>query len=426
MSDEILRLREARADLIARAKATIDEARQDNRPLSYTEQTQLEDAVARAAVMEEDITDAENERESKLSKAVARSAFTGGGENTMNGTPGKHYELWRDARTGKDVYAVRAGGRLADLYRGDTPKLSFGKWLQWRVTGRPEFAAREIEFLATDQATNNNYLGGFLVPEILSADVIDKARALSVVQQAGCLTVPMLAPDVSIAKVETDPAHQIKGENVAFAGSNIVFGAVSMHAWTAGTLITASRELAQDAPNWPSVVENTLARSLAAQLDQWALRGSGSAEPLGIRNNPDVHAASAVGAVADYDDIIAAIELIETDNHMCRTIICHPDVTGAYRALKTGDGTNAAKAYMQPPDVVRNLQWLSSTNATSGEAVLGDFSKSLWGVRMEAEIQFSETAGDAFSKNQVLVRIIFRGDFAVADPTAFEVLPGIS
>lgn len=73
---------------------------------------------------------------------------------------------------------------------------------------------------ATDSA------GGFTVPDVLSAELIYKARAESVVMRAGEQTVPLTSDNNTIAKLLSDPIPSWRNEAGAVANKDATFEAV--------------------------------------------------------------------------------------------------------------------------------------------------------------------------------------------------------
>ena len=110
--------------------------------------------------------------------------------------------------------------------------------------------------------------------------------------------MPMSSDRLTLARVATDPTFEVKTENAAFTGSTIAFDALGFTANTVGTLITASRELAEDAPNFGTMIEQTLARAFAAKLDNIAVNGVSSSHLDGILDWDTASGISETGSVA--------------------------------------------------------------------------------------------------------------------------------
>ena len=91
-------------------------------------------------------------------------------------------------------------------------------WMPWETSlaawiGKPISALSE----GTDSA------GGYTVPTVLSAQLIDMLRADSVVMAAGAQSVPMARDNLSFAKVASDPVPAFRAEAAAIAESDPTF-----------------------------------------------------------------------------------------------------------------------------------------------------------------------------------------------------------
>ncbi|MBM1309072.1 phage major capsid protein [Sulfitobacter mediterraneus] len=98
--------------------------------------------------------------------------------------PEQRFTTWAQGRTNS-----------GEEYRG----LSVGQYLRSMVVGGKTEAERRALSEGSDSA------GGYTVPDVLSAHLIDLARAESVVMRAGAQTVPLTSDTNNIAKVLTDP-----------------------------------------------------------------------------------------------------------------------------------------------------------------------------------------------------------------------------
>jgi len=276
----------------------------------------------------------------------------------------------------------------------------------------------------------SNTAGGFLVPSQLSAEIIDLARAKSVVVQAGAQTIPMESDRLTMARLEGDPTFQVKTENAKFAQSDATFGAISFTSNTLGTVVAISRELAQDAPNAASKLEEALSLGIATEIDRLALIGSGSQEPNGLKNISGIGEITGIGAIISYDELVSGIVKVMEANGEPNAYVLPPRTFGTFMAL-----TEAANGqYLKPPSAVEKLAQFVTTSipttdgAGSNESsiYLGDFSQLLIGLRQGVNIEVSTNAGEAFERHQVLIKVTWRGDFNLAQEAHFVRLSGIT
>lgn len=238
--------------------------------------------------------------------------------------------------------------------------------------------------------------GGYLVPDVLSGDVIDRMRASTPIFAAGASTVPMTATTHDIARITGDPSASWHAESAAITASDATLDRVRFTARTLPALVKVSRELAEDAPNVGKVVRQGIAGAIGAELTRVALRGSGVApEPLGIRNQTGVElfAFGANGGPLTIDALIDRVIAIRTANAEPTGIVWHPRTSGGMTKLaKTTDG-----AYFPLPSPLAELGKFTSTtvpaNLAKGtgtnlaEVYFGDWPQLLIGLRSSLRIE---------------------------------------
>lgn len=324
---------------------------------------------------------------------------------------------WQDQRTGKEIRVLRKDQKFADMHRDQPEPLSLGRAIRAMIVGDWNGAEAEQRVMSTSA----NPSAGFLVPNPLAANVIDLARSLSVIVRAGGVTIPMEASTLDIARVATDAAMEVKAENIAFTERDVVFDRVTLTAYTIGTEIVMSRELAADAPNAVQVIEQTIAAKLAERLDFFGLQGTGSAQPTGLINSSGVNTTS-VGTL-DYTFLLTALKEVEIDNYQPNALVLSPTSWDILRVLLVAAEANH---YATAPPAIAALTPFSTNGMTDTDGVIGDFTKFIIGLRQAPMIEVTTDGGNnAFGKHQMRIKITWRGDFALANPTAFTVLDSI-
>jgi HK97 family phage major capsid protein len=299
-----------------------------------------------------------------------------------------------------------------------------GELIRCMATGTARHAPEPIKaFLSS----TDNTKGGFATaPGELSSEIIDLARAQSVVMRLGARTVPMGASELTFAKVASDPDIQVKAENAAFTEREISFAQMVLSAYTIGTLVTCSRELAEDAPNFPELVSATIAKALAVQLDKYTLQGTGSGEPVGLVNDSGISSTgtTAIGAL-EYTDLAAACEAIRVRNHEPSGIVLHPSSHSDVLLSTAGDGSTSERIWLAKAPTLENVNMLATTNMPLANGLVGDWTKLVWGIRTSATVE-ADMSGTRFDRHQIGFKIFFRGDFGVTDINAFHLLSGIT
>jgi HK97 family phage major capsid protein len=274
--------------------------------------------------------------------------------------------------------------------------------------------------------------GGFLVPTLYSASVLDLARNQARVMQAGAQVVPLGSDDVRVAKLVKDPSPTWRNEASAIATDDLNIGEVRFQAKSLAVLVKASWELAEDAQNFGSVLRNSLAQAFAVKLDAAALYGSGTApEPRGVKHTPGIQTTflGANGAAITWDPLINAVQSIRTANFSPSGIIHAERTEAALSSLKDNTGQYlAAPAYVAdvpryatgqvPTDLTRG----TATNAT--DSYVGDWSMLGIGVRTQFELKvlrerYADTGEIGFVG-------WLRADVQVMRPEAFHIVSGIT
>ncbi len=313
--------------------------------------------------------------------------------------------------------------------RSDAPPGAVGGYIRALVTGNPA----HLPDYWRAQSIGIGSAGGFTVPTDLSARLIDRARAASVVNQSGALTVPMDSAELTLARLATGATVAWKSENAAATAGDLTFERVTLRARTLIAYIKSSVELAEDSPNYGDAVERELAQALAIELDRAAMFGTGAAnEPLGIANQTGIGTTAIGGALTRYTNIGTAVSSIRAANHDPDFLFLAPRTWGFFDAL--ADTTNQP---LLPPASWNQLRKFPTTSVpiTQGAGsdttlIVGRGEEILVGVRTEVAIEASRQASDstdrAFPQLMVFIRAYLRADVALAHPAAFHTLTGVS
>jgi HK97 family phage major capsid protein len=320
--------------------------------------------------------------------------------------------------------------------RTGTPLPSLGRLLRGMVLGSRADDARELEEERKSLGISADPGGGYLVPTALSGMFVDLLRAKMVLSQAGALTVPMDTADLTVAKLTADPAVSWHGENAAISSSDPTFGAATLHAKTVTALSLMSLELSQDAANIEQVLQNSLARAMAVEIDRAGLQGPTSttgtaAAPLGIMNAPGRNSVTSIGAPTDWSWLVDAMYKLAATNvpiDQIGAFIAHPAVWKKMTKLPTG--LSGDKTPLRAPDDVARLPKLWTTSApltggTTANGIVGYWPDLLFGVRQAINVR---VLGERFLADnlQVAVLAYARVDFATVRESSFCTCEGIT
>ena len=308
--------------------------------------------------------------------------------------------------------------------------LRFGRIVQALALGRRD-GLSQAELRALSEGTDAS--GGFMVPDVLGSQFIDRVRNAMVVMRAGAQTIPMTSDNLSLARLAqpTDVSPAIataawKTENADIQETDLLLERVTFTARTLPVLIKLSVELSEDSINVDQMIERELSAQLALELDRAALLGSGTPpEPKGIQNQTGVGLTSFGGGVpADYDHVVDAIGRVWGYNHEPNARIANAKYFTMLAKLKDQqDQPLRAPEIVSAVPAFRTNQIASAgTSPDTSTLYVGDFTQLLIGLRTSFRLEITRQAGTSFEKLQVWVRAYLRADVQLAHPEAFDVL----
>ena len=271
--------------------------------------------------------------------------------------------------------------------------------------------------------------GSAIVPTVWAGNVIDRARNLSAVLQAGAEIVPMDAKTVQIGRLTADPTAACRAEGSAITPSDPTFDNVTLTATSMNALVIGSTEWFQDASNAESLVEDAIAKAMALQLDLAALYGqitSGagsinlpSPAPKGLLANLLANAASSF-----FNELLDALYTPRDYNESPNAMIWNSKAARLYaKAYDTTGQPLAWPADLASVDKYVSNQIPSYTQGTMSnvatDVFLGDWAQLLIGQRLDITLQIlTERYAD---NGQIGIVASWRGDVGVARPRAFSV-----
>jgi HK97 family phage major capsid protein/HK97 family phage prohead protease len=306
--------------------------------------------------------------------------------------------------------------------------LRLGDVLRALITG----PRNELERRALSEGTDS--AGGFSVPDILMAQWIDRLRNALVVVRAGAMTVPLTSDTVKIARLLADPTAAWRSENAAVAESEPTFEAVTFTPRSLDVFTKVSRELLEDSANISAMLEASLVRSFAVEVDRVCLYGTGTPpQPRGLRTTTglgEVSQGTNGAALSSYDPIIDTLNQLWVDNVTTPTAAVMAPRTYTTIAKFKEATTNAPLAV---PTVLQGLPFLMTANVpiteTQGAAsnassiFIGDFTQMVLGFRTEMTV---EVARELYRGNyQYGFFGHLRMDMQVTHPESFARLIGI-
>lgn len=346
----------------------------------------------------------------------------------------------RELCADEDRGFLRKSEKVADHVTADLPdgikasEISIARILKGIATGGWKGAEAEKRVLSYKAlGTTPDTAGGYTVPDIVSANVIDLARASSTFIRAGAKTLPVAAHE-RLPKLTQDPTGTWKAENKPATSSGISFGAISLNARLLMFLVYASIELLEDAATqMDGFISQVIGKALAVEIDRVAYTGNGIAEPHGLWNVPGVGSVAGGGALTGFGKFLSAAQAIYEANYAGDysglSIIMPPRTGAALAGL-----TNSLGDALRPPDEYQRMAKFTTTQmpknlgAGSNESavIVGDFTQAVLATKTPMIFEATNAAAGAFESGQVAFRGYCRVDVAALRPAFFTKITGVT
>lgn len=314
----------------------------------------------------------------------------------------------------------------------DAQEFSLGKAVRGMVTGN--WQDSDLERRALAEGTDS--LGGFLLPTLMSGQVVDRLRPKSQVIAAGAPVIAVDGHSLRIPKIGNGITAGWKTEGELVAESAPTFDAITLTPKTIAVNCRISRELFEDMSSLSLMaIENEILRSMATQIDAAALTGTGTApQPAGLIANSSVTqvANGTNGTTASWAQATDAIKRLRTANVEPTALIWNPRTAATLGALTDSLG----QPLRQPPyiDGVAQLDTTSvPVNATVGTSTdtsyifAGDFKQLYVGTRLQNGfgIRLVNDQSRYVDNLQIALVAYARVDFGVAHNESFVIQKGI-
>jgi HK97 family phage major capsid protein len=411
----------------AKLKGMSRKSLQESRAEIHAEIAELEGTQNRSSLQELGLRNlrASFENASALLESGHGSAIHGRLSDANNlEYPGKKSGLERrresdqySTLTGSDgqvAYHVAPGQRVVDV-PGHKPAGDInviGEVIRGALTS--DYSGLSPEARAVLDESNGT---SYVMPQHLSSQIIDLARAQSVLANAGMSTIVLTGDNLKIPRVLADPLFSVKIKNDQFVeDESMQLGAVNISPKMVGTMIRVAIEDLEDAAGFSEMITAEITKAFAASIDAYGLSGeTGTQSPQGIFSFADIANTNVAAGNLGWFSLSAAALAIKNRNHIPSVALMTP--TREHALLETLDNENR---WLGPPPSLANMRYLSSTQCPAANFMLGDFSKFALGLRTGLRIDFSDTAAGAFERNQRVFRVYWRGNFSLLNEFAFQ------
>ena len=300
---------------------------------------------------------------------------------------------------------------------------ALGEVIKGMVTGK--WSNLDLKNVVTTTST------GVLIPEILSANIIDLARNLSLFTTAGVPVVPMESNNMTISRVATDPTFSFKAEGAEATENSFQLDGVELKAKTAYGYAYVSLESINSSKNLDQIIRQVFAQAMANTIDKAFIYGQYNSTsssydtfaPSGIMNDTHINSITAT-ANSGYDDIIKAISKVRQANGNPTAYGINAETEELFSLLKTTDGQ-----YLSAPKAVTDLQQIVSNqlsyDATKGsDALVFDPMAMLIGMQNNIQIKIIED-GECLKKGLIGFQIYSMLDCQATQPKHICKVTGI-
>lgn len=381
---------------------------------------------------EKDYRTATGSREARDASArAARRPIPGDGVTGYDPTGGWFSQREADADRSEAAIALRPEERFSDWASRHDPEsrceISPGAMLRAMAFGSKTDAERRALSEGTDSA------GGYTVPTVLSAALIDRLRRQSVLVRAGARTVPLTSDSNVIAKLTADPTPAWRAEAGAVAASDPTFGAVTLAPKSLAVLVKFSRELLQDSLNIESALVNAITAAMALEIDRAGLFGTAADnQPRGLINIAGINTFDVGGKLSLYTGgmyaplVRARTQLLTANAGEPTAYIMHPREDGTLVGALSGSGDPViapAKIAAVPQLVTTAVPVDGGVGTNESSFIAGNFAHFIIGMRETLRLEVLRELYAATGELAMVAHM--RVDFAAEHPLAFSHATGI-
>lgn len=297
---------------------------------------------------------------------------------------------------------------------------------------------------ANEQTTTGG-AGGYAIPPQAIMDVIERLYANTTLVKAGARFMRGLTGSpVYIPRHSGSTTAYWIGEGDAITNSKITDQQVSMTPKECAALVVVQNKLLELAASNPAIenlIVSDLEMQIALAVDIAGLRGAGSSsEPRGIANTSLINTLTlgADGDYFDFDDVIDMEGALDDDNALRGKLafITHGKIKRKLKKTKIAQYSgDTGGQYVVFPMSEMNLkdalgyEMLTTsqlpTNLTKGsgtalsEVYFGNWDDLIIGQWGGLDIARSDSAGEAFERNQTKIRLIQMIDTCVRHAESF-------
>ncbi|WP_127104362.1 phage major capsid protein [Pararhodobacter zhoushanensis] len=307
--------------------------------------------------------------------------------------------------------------------------------------------------LFANQNMGSGGAGGFLVPEDVSAEIIELLRPRSVVRAMGPRVIPLPNGNLTTNRRATGATFGYVGEQQDVAASGMTFGQMKLSAKKFAGLVPISNDLLRSAStSVDMLVRDDIVEGAASSEDLYFLRGPGTENaPLGLRNqligsafaSLNVLTMTASPDLQKIDNDLGRLELAMMNQSIDPSAahwVMSPRSAMYLTNLRDGNGNkvypemSAGQLRMKPVKVTNQIP-SNLGGGTESEIGLIHPSHVVIGeqggiaIAMSTEAAYKDSNGTmqaAFSRDETLMRLIMHHDIGLRHLPAVAWLTGVT
>lgn len=289
--------------------------------------------------------------------------------------------------------------------------------------------------------------GGYLVPNVLSNEIIEFLRSDSACRALGARVVRMDSGNLSMPKMISGTVASYGAEGANIGKTEPQFGEVKLIAKKLTALTPISNDLVRRA-NMDAlrVVQDDLIAAIGEREDLAFIRGDGSSNsPVGLINLMDAAnklAATGSGSITDISTDLKRLDTAIMDKRVKLKgnvgYILSPRSYNHLTELRDAQGNRLYPEVMEmklrgrPIAISHQIPTNLGAGTNETEIYLGVFDQLVIGDALAFHISLSESAYhdgsnvvSAFSRDETVIRIIAEHDIALRHSGAFAMLQGV-
>ena len=269
-----------------------------------------------------------------------------------------------------------------------------------------------------DMQTSPDTAGGNLVATELSSDFISLLTNASVLAQTGSTILTGLTGNISLPRQGSQQVSYWVGEGSNVTESDMTIEQVNMTPRTIGAMTDISRKLLiQSSLSVETLVRNSLASSVALEIDRAALYGTGSSgEPLGVHNTTGIATENITNNDPTFGEIVAMESDISVANALTGNLayVTRANIAGAMK-VKTKD--SGSGQFVWDNGTVNGYPAYISNQIEAGDVFFADWSSLILAFWSGLDLQVDPYTGGA--SGNVRVRVLQDVDVACKHPASF-------